>query len=163
MNSVSSNDPRGQHPDIIPFDLHAEAEPVSPAHPGANDGSDDFDHDRDTVLDTGGDGSGDNDDDPPPANVGAALIIRAPRGVLPARPGFTIAAVVIELDPIDGGEDIIDAQFLTTHKLQSVQVAVSLANYKSGFPKKLPAGSTHIVVNDETGHEMWRKPVLRVA
>lgn len=170
MNIVSSNGPRGQQPDVIPFDSRASVQPahadiieaMKHAKAGRVDppDDDDFDHDRDTDLDTGG--NGDNDDDPPPANVGAAMVIRAPRGILPVRPGFTLAAVVIEIDPL-GEEDICEAHFLTTHKLQSEQVAVGLANYKSGFPGKLPIKATHIVVNDETGREVWRKPVLRVA
>lgn len=174
MNRLSSNDPRGQQPDVIPFDSRAAIRLQNPttldvdtdADTGTDAGNDDFDHDCDTVTDDRGErgeGGNGNGNDEPPTGSPVAIAIRAPRGPQPVRRGFTIAAVEIDRHPIDGEEDICAAQFLTQKKLQSRQMAVGLANYKAGFPGKLPRGTTHIVVNDETGEEVFRKAVLGIA
>lgn len=116
----------------------------------------------------GYDGSSDfpdgfDDDDPPPPAAPAALTIRAPRGPQPVTPGYTVSAVVLYRDD-DGEENVETFGFLTPKKMQSESVAVGVANFKALRPERLPIrGATHILVNDETGREVYRRPLLQVA
>jgi hypothetical protein len=151
MPNVSTDDPRGQQPELRAFDPHAYED----------DGGDDF-FDTDTVLDESSGGP----DDEPPAGEGALtvpLTISAPRGPQPARPGYTVAAVVLDIDT-DGEENVARCAFLTQKKLRSESVAVGLANYKAHYFHALPFdGATHVLVHDHTGREVKRFPVLRAA
>lgn len=176
MTTLSSNGRGSQQPQkprvVIRFDpqaelLELERTASKPPEAGStvDDDGDDFDHDCDTLTDDRGDSDGHSDDDPPPANSSAAvpLIIHAPRGPQPVRPGFTIAAVVLDRDE-DGEEEILSNAFLTPQKMQSATMAIGVANFKALKPERLPIkDATHIVVNDETGLEVFRVPLLRVA
>lgn len=172
-------------PDVLPFDLHAEVEPngsaatdspdVLPLPGGPRGDDDEFDYDGDTAIDDDHDDEYDDspnfpdgfDDDrdpsPPAAPAAVALTIRAPRGPQPVTAGFTVTAVVLEKDD-DGEDNPINFAFLTPKKLQTRHMAVGLANFKAMRPERLPVkGATHIVVNDETGREVYRRVLLNVA
>lgn len=160
MFSLSSYGPGSQQPEpperpdlvLQPFDLHAET--VSGEHVD----DDDFDYDGDTLT------ADDDGDDPPPANAGAAvpLVISAPPGPQPVRAGFTVAAVVSVRDE-DGEENFSSAAMLTPDKMRTITMAKGVACFKAMHAEKLPIEATHIVVNDETGREVFRRPVLRAA
>lgn len=165
---------------VLPFIRLVNTESDAPAEdaplPGGPRGDDDiFDdefHDADTVIDPtgavdglvlpdGDGGDGFDDTDPPPASP-AALVIRAPRGPLPVKPGYTVAAVEVSHDE-DGEENIDSASFLTPKKMVSEVMAVGVANFKALSPARLPKGTTHVVVNDHTGREVFRRPILQAA
>lgn len=173
--TVSDSDPRGQHPDVHAFDPLAENAPSQPAASssgrpvlvriaGIDPGPDDDFHDTDTVLDTSGqDGDG---DDFPPAGASAfsrEITIRAPKGPLPPNPGFTVAAVTLDLD--DDGEETFgeEVRLLSESNMKNERMARGLAHLKSLHPEQLPEPLTHIVVHDERGQEVYRRPILRVA
>jgi hypothetical protein len=174
VNSLSDNEPRGQHPDpagpeIIPFDLHLEAE-VSEPHYLADkviDGmlvpvpDDDSEADVDTVL-------AQPDGSPPAPNAGALavpLTIRAPRGPQPVREGYTVAAVELEaVDHLADGDDlpILSAQFLSG-KLATLVMSKAVADIVAREPHRAPLGMTHVVVNDHRGNVVYSRPLLAAA
>lgn len=154
---LSSNGPGRQHPDhpdtavllmppcLLPFDLHGEPDADAPLPGGPRSDEED------------------GDDEPSPAApASAALVIRCPVGQQLMQPGFTIAAVEMGTDE-DGAENPLSFAYLTGQPLHTQRVAVGLAVYKATEPRKLPIPATHILVNDETGREVFRRAVLRVA
>lgn len=99
------------------------------------------------------------DDFPPmPPTPSVGVVIRAPRGILPVEPGFTVAAV----QQIDGDEDPLCFMFVSG-KLPFANDAARLARTVADHPNALSIPATHVVVNDHMGTEVVRIPVRRLA
>jgi hypothetical protein len=189
-NSLSPSDPRGQQPDpagqcdlpgILPFDLHAEGHPDEvggtggpdtlplPGGPRGDDDADDFDPDDDTKVDADARGSefdGYDDDDPPPANAGAVgLPCHSDASQGPKSPKYTLCvANMREDDPdeVQDGQDLIG--------LRSRSMAMACCDGFAMRPDMLagrfgidPSPYTHLVVNDDKGKELHRRPILAAA
>lgn len=108
---------------------------------------------------------GPDEPDPTPPDgpvAGVAVVIRAPRGPVAAKPGFAVYAVVEETDPETGEPEVVAGEVLCAHlnKLQSGEV---LAHAYSLTPEKLAVPATAVICNDGAGKTHARYPVLRVA
>lgn len=122
-------------PDIIPFDVRGEFE----------DG-------------------GDFDPEPDPAApaLPAALTIRAPRGPQPETPGLTVYAVRFEGVDDDGEDDVAAAQPLSGKLASECHARVICAAHAIDR-SRIAIPATHVVVNDHTGREVHRIPLLDAA
>jgi hypothetical protein len=189
-NSLSPSDPRGQQPDpagqcdlpgILPFDLHAEGQPDEVggtggrtrcrcrAGRGATTTRTTSIHDGDTKVDADARGSefdGYDDDDPPPANAGAVgLPCHSDASQGPKSPKYTLCvANMREDDPdeVQDGQDLIG--------LRSRSMAMACCDGYAMRPDMLagrfgidPSPYTHLVVNDDKGKELHRRPILAAA
>lgn len=173
---------------ILPFDLHAEnvhgetagciESPDTIPLPGGPRGDDDFDdddfddefdHDEDTPL-VGTDGNEDDghdgDDEPPPASSGAmGLPCHSDRSAAPKSPPYTLCAVSLRDDDPD---EVLDGQDLVGLQTKSMALACcdgfSLRRDMLATRFKIdPTPYTHLVVNDHTGREVHRRPILAAA
>lgn len=164
MSSLSSTDLHGQDPEATQFHPHADYVPAHAGNPDDRDDDDDTDL-ADTVP-VGDDG---DDDDLPPANAGA-IGLPCTKGEVrhvAGRPNWSLCAVVIETDPTDPTDTdyIRDGQELCAMHARSLAFAVcdgyalDRAHMERTFAVAVP-GCTHLVVNNNVGREVHRRPLL---
>lgn len=106
------------------------------------------------------------DDEPTPPAPAAALVVRAPRGVLAPRSGFHLYAVREERDRETGEVETVDAVVLRTD-VPRWREAFAAAQAFAADPPAIPGyevvGPTKVVINDGNGLTHWWFPLPRAA